>query len=95
MSPHVRLRAALRFWLALFTAADIVPTRLFPDEDYEWPHLVSPVSTALERLVERRAGLIATFGDFIAPWFEQFHATLQRSAGRYVHLDTSQIAATV
>jgi hypothetical protein len=50
------------FWLALFTAADIVPTRLFPDEDYEWPHLVSPVSTALERLVERRAGSLAFSG---------------------------------
>lgn len=50
------------FWLALFTAADIVAARLDPDEDAEWPHLVSPLSISLQRLVERRAGLIATFG---------------------------------
>jgi hypothetical protein len=81
------------FWLALFTPKDIILSRVSPDEDYEWPHLVSLLPASLERLLERRAGLISTFGDFIAPWLEQFHAALQVSAGRYVHLDTSQVGA--
>jgi hypothetical protein len=81
------------FWLALFTPADIVPSRINPDDDVEWPHLVAPLPAALERLVERRTGLVATFGDWIAPWLEQFHATLKASAGAFVHVDTSQIGS--
>lgn len=81
------------FWLALFTPKDIVLARVAGEDDCEWPHLVSPLSASLERLLERRTGLIATFGQFIAPWLERFHVALQMSAGGYVHLDTSQIGA--
>jgi hypothetical protein len=81
------------FWLALFTRADIVPSRINDDDDFDWPHLLSPLPVALDRLIERRAGLMTTFGDHIAPWLEQFHNTLKVSPGEYVHLDSSQIGA--
>jgi hypothetical protein len=81
------------FWLALFTRADIVLSRISEDDDFDWPHLVSPLPAALDRLLERRSGLMTTFGDFIAPWLEQFHTTLKVAPGAYVHLDTSQIGA--
>ena len=81
------------FWLALFSPSDIVLARIDPDDDCEWPHLVSALPVSLDRLHERRTGLLSTFGDFVAPWLEQFVGALASSAGDYVHLDTSQIGA--